>query len=101
MSCSNPPARENAHVLSFDKTSCTAVYACDTGYSMVGSGVAQGTTAPTIAWSTDVNCELAFIKNGKLSIRFILYIYFFLYSQGNEFVLNVHLKTAIMSTPGV
>lgn len=63
MSCSNPPARENAHVLSFDKTSCTAVYACDTGYSMVGSGVAQGTTAPPIAWSTDVNCELAFIKN--------------------------------------
>lgn len=100
MSCPNPPARENAHVLSFDKTSCTAVYACDTGYSMVGSGVAQGTTAPTTAWSTDVNCELAFIKNGKLSIRYISYI-FFLYSQGNEFVLNVHLKTAIMSTPGV
>lgn len=99
MSCSNPPARENAHVLSFDKSSCTAVYACDTGYSMVGSGVAQGTTAPSIAWSTDVNCELAFIKNGKLSIRYISYIFW--YSQGNEFVLNVPLKTAIMSTPGV
>lgn len=99
MSCSNPPARENAHVLSFDKSSCTAVYACDTGYSMVGSGVAQGITTSPLAWSTDVNCELAFIKNGKLSIRYILYI--FLYSQGNEFVLNVHLNTAIMSTPGV
>lgn len=88
MSCPNPPARENAHVLSFDKSSCTAVYACDTGYSMVGSGVAQGTTAPTIAWSTDVNCELAFIKNGKLSIRYILYIFFCI---RKEFKSNLHI----------
>lgn len=67
MSCSNPPARENAHVLSFDSAACTAVYACDTGYSMVGSGVAQ-TTTPSSAWSTDVNCELSFIKNGECLI---------------------------------
>lgn len=76
MSCTNPPARENAHVLSFDKSSCTAVYACDTGYSMVGSGVAQGITTSPIAWSPDVNCELSFIKNGKLSIIYILYIFY-------------------------
>lgn len=76
MFCLNLLVRENVYVLSFDKILCIVVYVCDMGYFMVGLGVVQGIIVLIIVWFIDVNCELVFIKNGKLLIRYILYIFF-------------------------
>ena len=70
MTCSaGPPGIENGQVVTFDSTQCTAVYSCDTGYAMVGSGVLvypTGSPPPAAAaWSGSAQCELSFINNGK------------------------------------
>nr|XP_022302035.1 uncharacterized protein LOC111110020 [Crassostrea virginica] len=65
MSCS-PPGIDNGQVVTFDVTQCTAVYSCDTGYAMVGSGVLVFTTpspAGAGAWSGSAECELSFVNN--------------------------------------
>ena len=73
MACSAvPPGIENGQVVTFDSTQCTAVYSCDTGYAMVGSGVLVYPTgspsAGSAAWSGSAQCELSFINNGKCLI---------------------------------
>ena len=69
MTCSaGPPGIENGQVVTFDSTQCTAVYSCDTGYAMVGSGVLVFTTPSPPgagAWSGSAECELSFVNNGK------------------------------------
>lgn len=72
MTCSAvPPGIENGQVVTFDRTQCTAVYSCDTGYAMVGSGVMVYPTSPSAGsavWSGSAQCELSFINNGKCLI---------------------------------